>query len=187
MKKIVAFGASNSRQSINQKLASWAAEQLSDVSIDLLDLNDFEMPIYSIDRETESGIPEKAKAFKETVKEADGIIISLAEHNGCYTSAFKNIIDWVSRIEKGTWAGKPVLLLSTSPGPRGGAGVIGIAKNAFPYQGAIVTGAFSLPSFNQNFDEGIVDAELRNQFHEALNTFNQTIDETETQATAARA
>ncbi|MEO0877483.1 MAG: NAD(P)H-dependent oxidoreductase, partial [Bacteroidota bacterium] len=64
-KKILAFGASNSRNSINKQLASYAAGQLTDATITLLDLNDFEMPIYSIDREKESGIPQLAEQFKQ--------------------------------------------------------------------------------------------------------------------------
>ena len=92
-KKILAFGASNSRNSINKQLANYAAQQLTNATITLLDLNDFEMPIYSIDREKESGIPKLAEEFKQHVLDADGIIISLAEHNGAYTAAFKNVMD----------------------------------------------------------------------------------------------
>ena len=50
MPNIVAFGASSSKNSINRKLAHFAASQISDADIHLLDLNDFEMPIYSTDR-----------------------------------------------------------------------------------------------------------------------------------------
>ena len=49
MKKIIAFGASNSLKSINQKLAAYAAAQVADAKVQLLDLNEYEMPIYSID------------------------------------------------------------------------------------------------------------------------------------------
>ena len=94
MKKILAFGASNSRNSINKQLVTYAAGQLTDVEVLLLDLNDFEMPIYSIDREKESGIPELAQQFKQHILDADGILISFAEHNGAYTAAFKNVMDW---------------------------------------------------------------------------------------------
>ena len=99
-KKILAFGASSSRSSMNKELANYAAQQVQNVDITLLDLNDFEMPIYSIDREQGSGIPELAHAFKSHIAEADGIIISFAEHNGVYTAAFKNIFDWISRVDK---------------------------------------------------------------------------------------
>ncbi|MEO0776181.1 MAG: NAD(P)H-dependent oxidoreductase [Bacteroidota bacterium] len=39
-RKIVAFGASNSRHSINRKLAAYAAQRVDGAEVDLLDLND---------------------------------------------------------------------------------------------------------------------------------------------------
>lgn len=95
---IVAFAASNSRHSINRQLLNCAANLLPDGAIRFLDLNDYEMPIYSIDREHESGIPEKAEQFMGHIASCDALLISFAEHNGTYTAAFKNIFDWCSRI-----------------------------------------------------------------------------------------
>lgn len=116
--------------------------------------NSFEMPIYSIDREKENGIPELAQSFSTKIKEADLILISLAEHNGTYSVAFKNIFDWLSRIPNQTvWLDKPLFLLATSPGARGGSSVLEMAKNRFPFNGGKVLDTFSLPSFNDNFDE----------------------------------
>ena len=103
MKKIVAFGASSSSNSINKRLATYAAQQIQNSNVVILDLNNFEMPIYSEDFERLNGIPKEAYDFKEIIKEVDGIIISFAEHNGAYTAAFKNIFDWISRIDKIVW------------------------------------------------------------------------------------
>ena len=64
MKKIVAFGASSSKKSINKDFATFVASQVKDVDVLVLDLNDFEMPIYSIDYENDNGIPKKAFNFK---------------------------------------------------------------------------------------------------------------------------
>lgn len=177
MKKVLAFGASSSKKSINQQLALWAAKQLLGIQIKDLDLNDFEMPIYSIDREQHEGIPRKAELFKERILEADGIILSLAEHNGSYTAAFKNVFDWTSRIEAAVWANKPLLLLSASPGPRGALTVLTGAKADFPRRGGNVISTFSLPSFNQNFnkDSGILDAELLKSFKQALQSFQDVL------------
>ena len=58
------------------------------------------------------------------VNESIGIIISLAEHNGSYTSAFKNIYDWISVIETKVWGNKPLILLSTSDGQNAGKTVL---------------------------------------------------------------
>ncbi|WP_322549728.1 NAD(P)H-dependent oxidoreductase [Flavobacterium psychraquaticum] len=170
MKKIIAFGASSSKNSINKQLANYVANQFQNANVDLLDLNDYEMPLYSVDKEKNQGIPELAKAFFAKLGNADLILISFAEHNGAYSTAFKNIFDWISRIDGNTFQGKQMLLLATSPGPRGGSTVLEIAKNRFPFQGGIVKGSFSLPNFNNNFDaeKGITNLEFKNQLTEII-------------------
>jgi len=172
MKKIIAFGASSSKASINKQLAIFAANQFQNASVEVLDLNDFEMPIYSVDKEKDNGIPQLAQDFYAKLGTADAIVISFAEHNGAYSAAFKNIFDWTSRINAKTFQEKQVLLLATSPGPRGGSSVLEIAKNRFPFQGAIVKGSFSLPSFNDNFDaeKGITNEDLKNQLLEIISS-----------------
>ena len=171
--KILAFGASSSSTSINKQLATFTANQIEDAEITILDLNDFEMPIFSTDKEHATGIPELAKDFKQHITNADGIIISFAEHNGSYSSAFKNILDWISRLEGKIWLNKPFFLLATSPGGRGGQTALGQAIGTFPHQGGEVTAQFSLPFFSKNFSakEGIVDNDLKNEFTNQLNAF----------------
>ncbi len=183
MNNIIAFGASNSSKSINQKLARWVSGQLENTEVTLLDLNDYEMPIYSIDREQKYGVPQKAHQFKKALKGADGIIISFAEHNGSYTAAFKNILDWVSRIERTIWLNKPMFLLATSPGPRGAIRILSSAQSAFPYQGGQVEAIFSLPSFKQNFDsdQGIMDPRLKTEFEKQLANFQSVIHKRKTE------
>ncbi len=155
---ILAFAASNSRSSINKMLVTHAAHVLkdeinTDAQVTVLDLNDFEMPIYSVDREAESGIPEQATAFYEAIGQADALLISYAEYNGSYTSAFKNIFDWCSRISMKVFQEKPTVVLSTSPGKNGGAGVMKTALEAAPYFGADIRGSLAIGSFNDVFDK----------------------------------
>ena len=172
MKKIIAFGASNSATSINKQLATFAANQFQNASVEILDLNDYEMPIFSVDKEKENGIHPLAQEFYDKLGSADLIIISFAEHNGNYSTAFKNILDWTSRINAKTFQEKPMLLLATSPGARGGSSVLEIANKRFPFQGGIVKGRFSLPSFFENFDvvNGIIHPEYKNQLLEIVNS-----------------
>ncbi len=177
MKNIIAFGASNSSTSINKQLAKWTSDQLEDSSVTLLDLNDYEMPIYSMDREKNDGFPEIAEQFKKRINEADGIIISFAEYNGSYSSAFKNIFDWISRIGKPIWSDKPMFLMATSPGKRGGQSVLETAKTSFPHQGGFVVASFSLPTFHENFnsEDGIINTDLLSEFKEQLRLFSEAI------------
>ncbi|TRX70941.1 NADPH-dependent FMN reductase [Carboxylicivirga sp. M1479] len=176
-KSILVFGASSSKQSINKQLAAYAASLVSDVQINLIDLNDFEMPLFSVDKEAELGVPDEAHRFKKLIKNADGIIISLAEHNGSYSVAYKNLYDWVSRIEKEFWYSKPLLLLATSPGPRGGKTVLDIATQAYSYTNKKLVGSFSLPSFHSNYDKekGIVDTGLAQELNEKIALFKQAL------------
>ena len=97
--KILAFGASNSKESINKILAEYTAKQFENAEVELLDLNDYEMPIFSVDREKHDGIPTLALRFAEKIDASDLLIISFAEYNSTYTTAFKNIFDWISRIK----------------------------------------------------------------------------------------
>ena len=176
-KKILTFGASNSKNSINKKFATWAGGQVNNAELELIDLNDFEMPIYSIDREKENGIPEEAKKFRELISESDGIIISFAEHNGAYSTAFKNLFDWTSRVGKDIWAHKPMFLLATSPGKRGGKTILDIAVNRFGFMGAGEITHFSLPSFGENFNssDGITDEQLKSSFNTEKDKFSKSM------------
>lgn len=177
MKRILVFAGSNSSTSINRTLARYAASRLEGVEKLELDLNDYEMPLYSADREKADGVPAKAISFHREVSGSDGLVLSLAEHNGSYTAAFKNLFDWTSRHESKVWADNPMLLLSTSPGGRGGAGVMAAALATFPRLGANIAAHFSLPSFGQNFDreQGIVDGELRAGLDSAVAAFRDAV------------
>lgn len=169
MKNIITFAGSNSKDSINKQLAVYASTLVDNVEVTVLDLNDFELPLYGIDLENEHGIPDNAHKFLDEIKNSDGIILSLAEHNGAYSTAFKNIFDWMSRIDGKLWSEKPMLLMATSPGRRGGATVLEIAKGRFPYMGGNIVADFSLPSFGNNFSkEGIKDEELAQQLSKAI-------------------
>ena len=177
MKKILAFGGSNSKNSINKVFASYTAQQIDDTEVTIIDLNDFEMPLYSIDLEKEQGVPQEAEQFAALIEAHDAIILSLAEHNSNVTAAFKNLTDWVSRLPGKTWRDSTMLLLSTSPGGRGGVGAINVALNSFPYSGANIVAHFSLPSYGKNFstESGITDPELKDAFEKQIKQFKEAL------------
>lgn len=173
--KIIAFGGSNSTQSINKHLATYAASLFENADVEVLDLNDFAMPLFSVDLEKEVGQHDLAKAFLAKLGSADILVVSLAENNNNYSAAFKNLFDWCSRIAKEVFQQKPMLLLATSPGSRGGASVLEIGRNALPRYGANIKATFSLPAFNANFDldqnnitNAELDKELRNLIKECF-------------------
>ncbi|WP_420319272.1 NADPH-dependent FMN reductase [Ekhidna sp.] len=175
MKQIVAFAGSSSKQSINKQLATFTAQALKNVKVNILDLNDFEVPLFSVDLEQSSGIPDMAHAFKKHLDEADAIVLSLAEHNGSFAAAYKNLYDWVSRIDKSVFQHKPLFLLATSPGGRGAKTVLEHAITIYGHANKAPLVTFSLPSFHQNFDpeKGIRDEELRSAYEECVKKFSQ--------------
>ncbi|CAM1347208.1 NADPH-dependent FMN reductase [Tenacibaculum insulae] len=176
MKKIIAFAGSNSQKSINKELVKYTSSLVDNVETNVLDLNDFPLPIYGVDEESVNGIPENAQKFFELIQNTDGIILSLAEHNGNFTVAFKNMFDWVSRINQKLWNNTPMLLMATSPGGRGGASVLSIAKNGFAHMGGNVVADFSLPSFYDNFKETeIVTEELKNELINKVTLFKKAL------------
>lgn len=154
--KILAFAATNSSASINRALVTYAASLLQstepDASFTFLDLNDFEMTIYSTDREKADGIPDKAQAFFDEITKSDGVLVSFAEHNGFVTSAWKNIFDWVSRIDMQLWQGKPIALLAATPGPRAGANVLGSQEMLTPFFGGTVVGSAGVGAWPEAWD-----------------------------------
>jgi NAD(P)H-dependent FMN reductase len=162
--KVLAFAASSSRSSINKSLVTYAANLLGDLDentqIDLIDLNDYEMPIFSTDRENESGIPQLAHDFYNKISAADAVMISFAEHNASYTAAYKNLFDWTSRIDAKVYQGKPAVLLATSPGPGGAGNVLAAAKGSAPYFGLDVKADLSIAKFYDEFD--MEKGELKN-------------------------
>ena len=169
--KLIVFSASSSTNSINKKLVTYAASLVSNASVEVLDINDYELPIYSQDKEAEIGKPELAEQFLAKIDSADALMISFAEHNGSYTAAYKNLFDWCSRVRQKVYLDKPMVLMATSPGAGGAANVLQAAVNSMPYFGGEVKGSFSLPSFYDNFDANtnqVTNSELKAQLTEAV-------------------
>ncbi len=178
---IVGFAASNNKRSINKQLLTYAINQLENTQehrIKTLDIHQFEMPIYSIDRQLEEGFPVLSQEFYNEIKEADALVITLAEHNLNFSTAFKNILDWVSRIDMNFLEGKNLLVFSTSPGAYGGGNVMEIGLKYFAFAKGNIVDYYSLPSFQDHFSNGqftdenqkaIVDEKIK-AFHESLVT-----------------
>jgi len=169
--KILAFAASNSRKSINKDLVRYAATLLPDDDVDIIDINDYEMPIYNIDLEEAHGIPEAASRFLDKIAQADALLISYAEHNGNYTVAYKNLFDWASRVDRKVYQDKPIVMLSTSPGAGGARSVLSFAVESAHYFAGRVVASLSVPEFFKNFDRDkgvLINKDLAAQLKETL-------------------
>ncbi|MGS2723088.1 NADPH-dependent FMN reductase [Porticoccus sp. GXU_MW_L64] len=176
--RVLAFSSSNSKQSINRALAAYTANLIEGATVEVLDIHDYELPLFSLERETELGQPQLARDFLDKIASADALVISHAEHNGSYTAAYKNLFDWASRAERKVFRGKPTLLLATSPGPGGAKNVLAQAESSAPYFGANVVAAISVPSFQDNFDGDfgeMTNPQISDQLQSGVRALNQAV------------
>lgn len=125
--KILAFAGSTRTDSFNKKLIKVAATGAKDAGADVtvIDLRDFQMPIYDGDLEIKDGLPSSARKLKELMLAHQGLLVSSPEYNSSISGVLKNTIDWVSRQSEGEsplscFKDKVAGLMSASPGGLGG-------------------------------------------------------------------
>lgn len=125
--KVLAFSGSARKASFNQRLVRNAARAAEDAGaeVTVINLVDFPMPIMNQDLEAEQGQPEHGTRLKNLFIEHDAILLAAPEHNSSITALLKNAIDWVSRrvgdeAPLVAFKGKPVAIMSASPGRLGG-------------------------------------------------------------------
>jgi len=107
--------------SLNRMALNLAGESLPQgAGFDVLDWRD--VPAFDSDL-LAKGIPDAVGALAARIRQADGVVIATPEYNFSMPGMFKNMIDWVSRLENRPFAGKPVAILSATTGPLGGARV----------------------------------------------------------------
>ena len=175
--KIIGLAGSNSSQSINKQLVKYTLNEIKDIETEWLDITDFPLPVFGVDLEEKEGIPENIENFINKIQEADGIVVSLAEHNGSYSVAAKNLLDWCSRHTGKFFNNIPMLLMGTSPGGYGAKNVLDAAEMRFPRFGAQLVSIYSFPSFEDNFseEEGITNEELKNEHEKCVQRLIDTI------------
>jgi len=127
MTRLLVFSGSSRTESFNLKLAVQLASiaEQENVEVSLVNLGDFNFPIYNGDMEDTKGLPRAAKRLKKLLQENTGLIITCPEYNGFMTPLLVNTIDWCTRSEDASvdlsgFADKTVLIASASPGPGGG-------------------------------------------------------------------
>ncbi|MCM4163022.1 MULTISPECIES: NADPH-dependent FMN reductase [unclassified Arenibacter] len=173
MARILAFAGSNSSTSINYKLVKYSTSLIIGHEVELINMVDYNFPIFSEDLEREEGYSDVLHGLKDRMVHANALILSVNEHNGNPSAFFKNVLDWLSRVDRNFLADTKIFLMSCSGGRRGGAGSLEVVKGILPRFGGEIIATFSLPSFNHTFDtaKGITDPELAKAHKNALETF----------------
>lgn len=136
--RILAMAGSSRSGALSVKLRDAAAAALRNAgaTVDLLDLRVLDLPLYDGDLEANSGVPDAARRLRDALMRADGVLFVTPEYNGFPTPLEMNAWDWLSRLGGegdrpsglAVTAGKPLALLSSSPGPWGGMRALGLMR-----------------------------------------------------------
>lgn len=173
MSKILAFAGSNSSTSINHQLLRYIQSgHLPDMH--LVELRLFEIPMYSMDTELNSGIPQTVQNLHAEIQNSDVLLLSTSEHNGSYTSYFKSTIDWLSRFDREFVKEKKVFICGTSTGRGGAQGSIESSVKILKRLGAEIVTTYSLPSFEYVFEEGKLVEEHEERLKEMIRQIKST-------------
>lgn len=128
--RLLVIAASQRQGSFNRQLAAVVAAQAQAAGAEAtqFDLRALGLPVYDGDLEAASGVPAATATLRSALLASDALVVVTPEYNGFPTPLFINAFDWLSRLPAAdgqpsglqATAGKPVALLSASPGPLGG-------------------------------------------------------------------
>lgn len=178
MAQLLATAGSNSSTSINLRLVRHTLGFFAGHATDLIDGSRLDIPLYSEDREREHGFPQAIREFHASLRACDGLVLSVNEHNSNPSAYTKNLLDWLSRLDRKFMEGIPVLLMSASGGKRGAQSSREITARMLERFGVEHMVQFSLPGFHDVFraPEGILDPVLKSAHEEAVEAFRELIE-----------
>jgi NAD(P)H-dependent FMN reductase len=179
--RVLVMGASLGSKSLNNRLASLAAQVAEDkgAGVDRARIEEFDSPFYDSDTEAESGPPPGAHAFCGRLKKVDALLLASPEYNASMPGSIKNLIDWGSRFRPQPFNGKQAFLLSASPSMAGGNRGLWALRVPFEHLGMIVyPDMFSLAQAHQAFDaQGrIADTALQHRLETTIGCFLDLVE-----------
>lgn len=160
--RIAVISGSIRKGSFNTMLARFVASNMAGdgrVEIDEVSLAQLDLPMFSEDIESDSGLPASVLELKDRLIAADAVLIASPEYNGSLSGALKNAIDWASRpregeVSLGCFKGKVGGLLSTSPGAIGGLrGLRHVRQILTQLHMVVVPTEYALGVAHEAFDE----------------------------------
>ena len=127
---IVVLVGSLRKESFSLKIAKAFAKLAPDtLKLNVVTLND----ISFFNQDLEAAPPADWLAFREKIQKSDGVIFVTPEYNRSIPGVLKNAIDVASRpYGKSSFMGKPVGIVSNSPGPLGGVSATKTLQNILP-------------------------------------------------------
>jgi chromate reductase, NAD(P)H dehydrogenase (quinone) len=160
---LLAGSARSGALSLRLRDAAQRLAQDAGASTSTIDLRTLALPLYDADLEAAQGVPEGARRLREAIAAADAVLVVTPEYNGFPTPLLINAFDWMSRLQAAgdvpsglaTTAGKPVGLLSSSPGPGGGLRAMNFLRQyvQMAFAMLVVPQQFALGRAHEAFDD----------------------------------
>jgi chromate reductase, NAD(P)H dehydrogenase (quinone) len=118
------------KESFSLKIANALAKLApATLKLNVVTLND----ISFFNQDLEGAPPADWLAFREKLQKSDGVLFVTPEYNRAIPGVLKNAIDVGSRpYGKSSFLGKPVGIISNSPGPLGGVNAAKSLQNILP-------------------------------------------------------
>ena len=148
---IISSSVRRERKSHNVALYfKYYLEENNLASAELLDLKEYNFPIFEDTIKTLQNPSEKVLDFAKKIKSADGIIIVTPEYNGGFPASLKNAID----ILYDEWQGKPISISTVSSGNFGGSqALVSLQFTLWKIGALTVTNMFPVSDVEKTFDE----------------------------------
>ena len=127
---IVVIVGSLRKESFTLKVSNALAKLAPDtLKLDVVTLND----VSFFNQDLEAAPPADWLAFREKLQKSNGVLFVTPEYNRSIPDVLKNAIDVGSRpYGKSSFIGKPVGIVSNSPGPLGGVSAAKHLQNILP-------------------------------------------------------
>src|SRR3954463_7129599 len=135
---IVVLVGSLRKESFTLKIANAMAKLApASLKLDVTTLNGLSF----FNQDLEANPPADGLALREKLQASNGVIIVTPEYNRSIPGILKNAIDVASRpYGKSSFLGKPIGIISNSPGPLGGVSAAKHLQNIMPGIGGLILG-----------------------------------------------
>jgi chromate reductase len=179
--KLLVFGASLRGGSMNDRLASLAAEVAEEkgATVERATMAEFECPSYDMDIELSNGIPAGAEALKAKLNASDGFMIASPEYNASMPGVLKNVIDWTSRFRPQPFNGKQGFVMAASPSMTGGKIGLWALRQPLEHLGArVYPDMFALAQAHHAYTDAgrIADQKLQTWFETTIGCFIDLVE-----------
>jgi chromate reductase, NAD(P)H dehydrogenase (quinone) len=145
-----------------------------------------DLPPYDADIDTPETEPAAVARLRQTIAQADGVLIATPEFNGSIPGVLKNALDWASRpFPDNSMKGKPVAVVGASTGLFGAVWAQAEVKKSLGIIGAdVLDGELPVGQASGAFrDDGhLLDDDLRGALEELLGVLAARVGARDSQA-----